>query len=535
MATEKKKRFRGERTYSDFEALLAVSERLAEYLRLLLHLSVADWSLMLDRVREGQAYREWSKSKGRGKGRRRFAAPCPELKLVQRAVYERFLVSVPVHFARHGNQRGCSIKTNVMQHAGARAVFAVDIVNAFPTVFRSRIRANLYKPFAFALRQFAGVEFPKAPDSVTDPKARLCYDFDNLLEVLVDLVCLHDRLPQGPPTSPRVLDIVCLRMDEQIWGCLNENGTPFQSYRYTAYVDDLTVSAHALEGGEAVLEVPEAIRSRILKIIEENGFIPHSRPDKTKHYSPETGEVPVVTGLVITPQGGITMAPRKVNQLRARLHTMNQLSAWSNEDCNHVSGTLAYVRMIYPEKLPSRLRGIVDVVEQRLAGWRLSHARENAVAVQQSTSPFMLWCDGAVVKNPGRGGIGVSLTENGQEVLAVSRSIGLCTNNEAEYRALIAGLEAAKERGVIELDVCLDSELVVGQLNRETKVNSPALKALYLRVRELSAEMRLNFIHVPREQNERADLLSKQALGLKKRSGKGPRSDKAEDLVFDSI
>lgn len=61
----------------------------------------------MDKIRQGNSYREWSKSKGPGKGRRYFAAPCPELKKVQNAILQRFLKSIPVHFCRHGNQEEC--------------------------------------------------------------------------------------------------------------------------------------------------------------------------------------------------------------------------------------------------------------------------------------------------------------------------------------------------------------------------------------------------------------------------------------------
>lgn len=353
-AKKRKRQRRQEFKYQDFRVILDLPERLAEPLRLLLHLDKATWNFALDKIRQGKAYREWSKSKGKGKGRRYFAAPCADLKMVQRAILNRVLLAIGVHFARHGGQRGSSILTNVGHHVGfAKSVFSIDIVHAFPTVFRSRIKANLKKPFYFQLRQFG--------DEAFDEK-----DKKQMLEALVDLMALHDRLPQGPPTSPRILDIVCAKMDRDIWTLLSRSGTPFQSYRFTAYADDLTISSDG--------EIPEELRLQVLKIIRANGFIPHTREDKTKYFSPETGEVPVVTGVVINRDGRLTMAPRKVNQLRARLHRFNGLKTWDQKTRGEVAGTIGYIRQLYPKRVPAKLKTEVEAAETRLTA-DLAHKR----------------------------------------------------------------------------------------------------------------------------------------------------------------
>ncbi|MFH1099118.1 MAG: reverse transcriptase family protein, partial [Candidatus Uhrbacteria bacterium] len=397
-----RRRQRGEWKCRDFQAVLALPERLAMYLRLLLHLDKPTWDFCLDKLRQeharqaaynpaansgkpyrcGIAYRMEPRSKGKGRGVRWIAAPCEELKLVQRAILQRFLGSIPVHFCRHGNQRGASIVTNALHHVGfAKAVFSVDIINAFPSVFRSRIRANLRKPFAYVLRQFAGVTFPEAPESVRAkfetvedvPTFLREYDFDFLLEALVDLVCLHDRLPQGPPTSPRILDVVCMKMDEDIWGLLHASSTPLQSFRYTAWADDLTISSDD--------EIPEELRTAILGNMRDNGFIPHTREDKTKYFSPETGEVAVVTGIVLNRDGRLTMAPRKVNQLRARLYHFAELEAWDDAAFGVVAGTIGYIRQIYPKNPPSKLRAVVGRIEARMQALQAARVAAHTIVV----------------------------------------------------------------------------------------------------------------------------------------------------------
>src|SRR5438067_4357038 len=90
--------------------------------------------------------------------------------------------------------------------------------------------------------------------------------------------------------------------------------------------------------------------------------------------------------------------------------------------------------------------------------------------------------DGGARGNPGPAAYGYVLeAEDGTVLDARGETIGVATNNVAEYRALIAGLEAALERGVNELEVVSDSELVVKQMRGEYKVKNAAL-------RELSAE-----------------------------------------------
>lgn len=350
MPNEDKPKQKKEWTYKNFEAFLALPERLAYFLRLLFHLSKADWDFLAAKVRQGNPYIEWSRSKGKGKGRRFFAAPCPELKKVQRAILDRFLSSVPVHFARHGGQVGSSIFTNAEHHAGfAKTMFAVDIVNAFPSVYRSRVRACLWKPFEFVFRQFAGVTFT--------PSER-----EQMLETLVDLLVWKDRLPQGPPTSPRVFDIVCGPMDQGLFELANKSSSPFQSFRLSIYADNISISSDGA--------IPEKIREEVVKVISDCGFHTHSRPDKMMYFSPETGTVPVVTGLVVLPDGRVLMHPNKVNQMRGRLTRLLRQENWDSVVRGEVAGVLGFIRQVYPfggeKKVPSKLRKVVASAEERL-------------------------------------------------------------------------------------------------------------------------------------------------------------------------
>ncbi len=124
-----------------------------------------------------------------------------------------------------------------------------------------------------------------------------------------------------------------------------------------------------------------------------------------------------------------------------------------------------------------------------------------------------VFCDGASRSNPGDASIGVSILFDGKEVHAISKKIGIATNNEAEYQALIDGLNFCIDNSIKEIDVFLDSNLVVEQVNKNFKVKAGNLKVLNSKVDELIEEF--NFIeinHVYREENKRADQLANMAL-----------------------
>ena len=127
---------------------------------------------------------------------------------------------------------------------------------------------------------------------------------------------------------------------------------------------------------------------------------------------------------------------------------------------------------------------------------------------------IIIHSDGGARGNPGPAGIGAVLaTETGLVVAEISEYLGKATNNQAEYRALIAALARAQELKATEVDCYLDSELVVKQLNREYKVKNADLAPLFLKVHNLSlAFSRCKFLHVRREFNKEADKLANQAM-----------------------
>ena len=122
--------------------------------------------------------------------------------------------------------------------------------------------------------------------------------------------------------------------------------------------------------------------------------------------------------------------------------------------------------------------------------------------------------DGGARGNPGPAAFGYVLeTDDGTVLAAHGEAIGVATNNVAEYRALVAGLQKAAELGVDELEVVSDSELLVKQMRGEYRVKNAALAELNDAATRLARRIgRVAYRAVRREHNELADRLVNEAL-----------------------
>ena len=122
--------------------------------------------------------------------------------------------------------------------------------------------------------------------------------------------------------------------------------------------------------------------------------------------------------------------------------------------------------------------------------------------------------DGGARGNPGPAAYGYVLEGDDGHVLAAhGEAIGRATNNVAEYRGLVAGMEKAAAIGVRELEVVSDSELLVKQMRGEYRVKNEALKELWEEASDLERRFaRVRYTSVRREHNELADRLVNEAL-----------------------
>ncbi len=132
----------------------------------------------------------------------------------------------------------------------------------------------------------------------------------------------------------------------------------------------------------------------------------------------------------------------------------------------------------------------------------------------QDPETWTVYADGASRGNPGPSAIGaVIFDQQGRERHRISEVIGRTTNNQAEYRAAIAGVEAALALGARHVELRMDSELVVRQTDARYKVRNPGLKPLAARLRDLRWRLdSLRAVSIPRRENGLADALANQAL-----------------------
>ena len=137
-----------------------------------------------------------------------------------------------------------------------------------------------------------------------------------------------------------------------------------------------------------------------------------------------------------------------------------------------------------------------------------------------SQTEWTVYSDGASRGNPGPSAIGAVVYDSeGREAHTVSRRIGRATNNEAEYQAAIAGLEAALALGARNVKLVMDSELVVRQLEFRYRVRNPRLRPFFERLLDLRRRFDSFAVDaVARALNTKADALANQALD------KGPDS-----------
>ncbi|HKU57958.1 MAG TPA: reverse transcriptase-like protein [Gaiellaceae bacterium] len=125
-----------------------------------------------------------------------------------------------------------------------------------------------------------------------------------------------------------------------------------------------------------------------------------------------------------------------------------------------------------------------------------------------------LYTDGGSRGNPGPSAFAYVLEgEDGTVLASHGETIGIATNNVAEYSGLIAGLRAAIDLHITEVDVVSDSELLVKQMRGEYKVKNEALRALSIEASRLAREIgSVDYRHVLRAHNELADRLVNEAL-----------------------
>ncbi len=124
-----------------------------------------------------------------------------------------------------------------------------------------------------------------------------------------------------------------------------------------------------------------------------------------------------------------------------------------------------------------------------------------------------IYTDGGARGNPGPAAVGVVIWNGNTLVGSYSKYIGEATNNQAEYHAVLFGLEQAKRLKASELDFYVDSELIATQLSRQAKIKNVELGSLFVKCWNMMIGFRrVDFRVIPREKNKEADKLVNKEL-----------------------
>lgn len=125
-----------------------------------------------------------------------------------------------------------------------------------------------------------------------------------------------------------------------------------------------------------------------------------------------------------------------------------------------------------------------------------------------------IFTDGGARGNPGPAGTGFAIfDEAGEMIEGRGRYLGVATNNQAEYEAVIDAFEYAKKHRVTHIDLFADSKLIVEQLNRRFRVKDKKLAVLFVKAYNRSLEFEsVRYTHIPREKNKVADAFANQAM-----------------------
>jgi RNA-directed DNA polymerase len=247
-------------------------------------------------------YHTYKKKKKRG-GYRHISQPSSELKAVQAWILRTILDNLNVSAPCKGFAKGSKISDNVKPHVGAKAILCLDLDNFFPSISAARIW-TVYRSLGY--RAF-------------------------ISGILTSLCTFEDHLPQGAPTSPKLANLVCWRLDRRLMGVAGKRGI-----MYTRYADDLSFSSLSY------MQLTKAYKF-ICQIIEDEGFKLNN--DKTRFAGPSRRRK--VTGLIIH-KHGFGIGREKYRKLRSMIHhlCLNQLEKVDKDQIEHIKGWLAFVNSV---------------------------------------------------------------------------------------------------------------------------------------------------------------------------------------------
>ncbi len=252
----------------------------------------------------------------RSGGTRLIERPISSLRVAQRWILRNILDRLRTTPRSFGFERGSKLRFHAEEHAGARAVLTLDIKNFFPSITIARV-TQMYRIAGYASRSAS---------------------------ILAHLCTSGGALPQGAPTSPRLANLVCFRMDRRLAKFAERKGVV-----YSRYADDMSFSASSAE----VLAKHQPF---IAHIVRDSGFRLNSA--KTRLIGPAGRKT--VTGLVLA-QETVGIGRKRLRELRAQIQHAHVER--DTPSVAAVQGWLDYVS----DADPSRYGILVRYIERRRA------------------------------------------------------------------------------------------------------------------------------------------------------------------------
>lgn len=266
-------------------------------------------------------------------GFRVIAQPSRELKSLQRYILKSKLESIPIHDSAKAYVKGTGIRDNATPHLGARAILKLDFSNFFPSIkpsdFRKFVSEN--RPDSIALEDLPAYE-------------RLLFWGDGRPT--------PQSLSIGAPTSPTISNILMRKIDTTLYDEALSMGV-----KYTRYADDITASSDSVA---TLLNFEKICRSVIAK-----SRSPKLSFNEDKRGIFLKGRKQMVTGLILTPEGKVSVGRNRKREISALLHraTLGDLSA---EQMSHLKGLLGFCLACEPQFVNGMRAKYGDVTLDRI-------------------------------------------------------------------------------------------------------------------------------------------------------------------------
>lgn len=247
-------------------------------------------------------YREYELPK-KGGGVRLISQPNRSLKAAQAWILRNILDGLHVSAVCKGFEKGENILSNARPHQGANVILNLDLENFFPSVKAEQV-CSVFKAIGY----------------------------NPIIAGIFTSMCTYNgKLPQGAPTSPKLSNLTCLRLDNRLQGYVGKKGIV-----YTRYADDLSFSSFSQ--GRILSLLP-----MIKKIIKEEGF--EINGSKTRIWGPSRSKK--VTGLVIC-EDKAGIGRKRLHEIRAKIHKVCFLNNAEDhrKEIEHIKGWLAFVKTV---------------------------------------------------------------------------------------------------------------------------------------------------------------------------------------------